>query len=78
MTSTWWTRSKNLRERFDGSGGIEDYAGLAAVRGDQVQRAVEMDAGFLVDGHPIGAGFGKFGDEEIGVFDHEVAIEGDL
>ncbi len=63
---------------FDGSGGIEDYAGLAAVRSDEVKRAIEMDAGFLVDGHPVGAGFGKFGDEEIGIFDHQVAIEGDF
>jgi hypothetical protein len=37
-----------------------------------------MHAGLLVDGNPIRAGIGKFGYEEIGIFDHEVAIEGHL
>jgi len=69
---------ENFSERFNGSGWIEDYAGFAAMRSDEVKRAIEMDAGFLVDGHPVGAGFGKFGDEEIGIFDHQVAIERDF
>ena len=34
-----------------------------------------MDAGFLVDGNPIGAGFRERGDKFIGPFDHQVTIE---
>jgi hypothetical protein len=37
--------------------------------------AIEMDAGFPVDGDPIGAGFGKCGDEVVGPINHEMAIE---
>src|SRR5277367_2673012 len=37
--------------------------------------AIEMDAGFLVDGDPISAGFGKCGDELIRAFNHEMTIE---
>ena len=66
---------EDFGEGFDGRGGIEDYTGLAAVRSDQVEGAIEMDAGFLVHGDPVGAGFRKFGDEEVGIFDHEMAIE---
>ena len=35
-----------------------------------------MDTGFLMDGNPIDAGFGKRGDEFVGSFDHQVTIEG--
>jgi hypothetical protein len=37
--------------------------------------AIEMDAGFLVDGDPISAGVGKRGDEFVRPFNHEVTIE---
>jgi hypothetical protein len=66
---------EDLGKGLDGSGRIEDYTGLAAVRSDQVEGAIEMDASFLMHGDPVGAGFGKFGDEEVRIFDHEVAIE---
>ena len=42
-----------------------------------MKSAVKMDAGFLVNGDPVGAGFGEGRDELIGIFDHEVAIECD-
>jgi len=54
---------ENLRERFDGSSGIKYHAGLAAMRRDQMEGAVEMNAGFLVDRDPVGTCFGKLGDE---------------
>jgi hypothetical protein len=37
--------------------------------------AIEMDAGFLVDGDPISAGFGKCGYEFVWTFNHEMTIE---
>jgi hypothetical protein len=37
--------------------------------------AIEMDAGFLVDGDPISAGFGKCGYELVRPFNHEMTIE---
>lgn len=43
-----------------------------------MEGTVEMDAGFLVDRDPISASFDKFGDEEVRILDHKVAIEGDL
>jgi hypothetical protein len=40
--------------------------------------AIEMQAGFLVDGNPIGPGFGKCGDEFVRPFNHEMTIEWDF
>src|SRR5215471_12818678 len=42
---------------------------------DVMQRAVQVYACFLVNGNPIGAGFGKDRDKFIRVFDHQVAVE---
>src|SRR5580704_13042548 len=69
---------KNLIESMDRCGRVYDYTGLASVGCDQMKGAVEMDAGFLVDGDPISPGFGKCGDEVIRPFDHEMAIEGNF
>jgi hypothetical protein len=66
---------KNLIEGVDRCGRVYDYSGLASVRCDQMKGAIEMDAGFLVDGDPIGAGFGKCGDEVVRPFNHEMTIE---
>ena len=35
-----------------------------------MERAIEMDTGFLMDGNPIDAGLCKCGDEFVGSFDH--------
>jgi hypothetical protein len=40
--------------------------------------AVEVDAGFLMDGDPVDASLGEGGDEFVGPFNHEMAIEGHL
>jgi hypothetical protein len=66
---------KNLIESMDRCGRVYDYSGLASVRCNQMKSAIEMDAGFLVDGNPISPGFGKCGDEVIRLFNHEMAIE---
>jgi hypothetical protein len=42
-----------------------------------MQGTVEMDAGFLVNGNPIGAGFGERRYEFVGSFNHEMTIERD-
>jgi hypothetical protein len=34
-----------------------------------------MNASFLMDRNPVGTGFDEFGDEKIGMLDHQVAIE---
>jgi hypothetical protein len=69
---------KNLIEGVDRCGRVYDHSGLASVCCDQVKGAIEMDAGFLVDGDPVGAGFGDGRDEVVGTFDHEMAVERDL
>ena len=43
-----------------------------------MESAVEVNAGFLMDGDPVDASFGEGGDKSVRPFDHEVAIEGDL
>ena len=42
-----------------------------------MERAIEMDTGFLMDGNPIDAGFRECGDEFVGSFDHQVTIQRD-
>ncbi len=69
---------EHFGQGFDGSSGIENYARLAAVGSNQVERAIKMNAGFLVDGHPVGSSFREYRDEKIGIFDHEMAIEWDF
>jgi hypothetical protein len=69
---------EDFRKRFDRRGGIENYAWLAAVRSNEVKRAVEMYASFLMDRDPVGARFSKFRDEVIGMLDHEMAIKRNL
>ena len=69
---------KNLVEGMDRCGRVNDHSGLASVRGDQMQGAIEMDAGFLVDRDPSSAGFRESGDEFVRPFNHEMTIEWDF
>jgi hypothetical protein len=69
---------EDLSESFYGRGGIKHYAGFASMRSDEVETAIEMDASLLMDGYPVGASFREFGNEEIGILDHEVTIERDF
>src|SRR5262249_12986142 len=64
-------------ERLDGCRWIYDDAGFTAVRSNQMERAIEMHAGFLMHRNPVCAGFRKGGDELIRAFDHQVAVEHD-
>ena len=45
---------------------------------DQMQGAIQVRTGFLVNGNPIGAGRREVGNEQVRVFDHQVAIEGQI
>ena len=67
---------ENFRERLDRRSGIENHTGLASVRGDEVEGAVKVNTGFLMNGNPIGPSVGKFGNEQVWIFDHQVTIEG--
>ncbi len=71
MMNQW----KNFIEGVDRCGRVYDHSGLASVRGDQMKGAIEMDAGFLVDRDPSGAGFRKCRYELVRPFNHEMAIE---
>jgi hypothetical protein len=59
-------------------GGIDDYRGLTSVRGNQVKRAIEVNASLLMDRYPVGAGFREGRNEIVGILDHQVAIEGNI
>ena len=72
---------KNLIDGVDRSAGIYNHSGLAPVRRDEAKGAIKMDASFLVDGDPIGSGFGERPDEFVRSFNHKVTVErhpGDL
>src|ERR1700746_179334 len=40
-----------------------------------MERPIEVNAGFLMHGNPIGTGLAKFRDEWIGILNHQVAIK---
>jgi hypothetical protein len=42
---------------------------------NQVQRAIQMPAGFLMHRNPIRASLGECGNEFVRIFDHQMAIE---
>jgi hypothetical protein len=71
-------QGKNLIEGVDRCGRVYDHSGLASVRCDQMKRAIEMDAGFLVDRDPSSAGFRESGDKFVRPFNHEMTIEWDF
>jgi hypothetical protein len=66
---------KNLIEGVDRCGRVYDHSRLTSMRCDQMKGAIEMDAGFLVDGDPISASLGECGDEFVWPFNHEMTIE---
>jgi hypothetical protein len=66
---------KNFIEGVDRCGRVYDHSGFTSVGGDQMKRAIEMNAGFAVDGDPISPGFGKCGYELVRLFNHEMTIE---
>jgi hypothetical protein len=70
-------KGKNFIERVDGSGRVQDHPGLAPVRSDEVEGAIEMNAGFLMDGNPMGTGVGEGRDELVRSLNHKMTIERD-
>jgi len=67
---------KDFREHLYRRGRVDHHTRKHAVVPNQLQRTVQMAAGFDLDGDHVGAGLGEGGDELVGVLDHEVAIEG--
>ena len=55
--------------------GVNYDARKHVVASNQVQRPVQMYAGFLVYGNPIGSCIREVGDVLIRIFDHQVAIQ---
>ncbi len=66
---------KNFLECVNGSGRVQDHPGLAPVRSDEMEGAVEMNAGFLMDGNPIGTGVGESRNELVWSLNHKMTIE---
>mmetsp|Transcript_2000 Transcript_2000/g.9027 ORF Transcript_2000/g.9027 Transcript_2000/m.9027 type:complete len:298 (-) Transcript_2000:14-907(-) len=68
---------EDVLEAFGGGSGVEDDARLASEVLDLVDGAVEVDGGraFRVDGDDVGASLGEVRDAELGLDDHEVAVE---
>jgi len=54
---------------------IDHHAGLAIVRLNQMERAVQMNTGFLMHGDPVRASFRKRRNKLIRILDHQMAIE---
>ncbi len=69
---------QHIVKRMNRSRGIDHHSRLAAVGGDQMQRAVQMNARLLMDRNPIGAGFGKGRNVVVGILDHQVAVQRNL
>jgi hypothetical protein len=72
---------KNFLECVNGSGRVQNHPGLAPVRSDEMEGAIEMKAGFLMDGNPMGTGVGEGRDELVRSLNHKMTIEryaGDL
>jgi len=69
---------EDFLEGVYGCSGVDYHGRLASVRTDEMKRAIEVDAGFLMHGNPVGAGLGEGFDEVIGIFDHQVAVERDV
>jgi len=66
---------KNLVESMDRSGRVYNHTRLTTVRCNEMEGTIQMDASFLMNGDPIGAGIGKDGDKLVRTFDHEMTIE---
>jgi hypothetical protein len=69
---------KNFIEAVDRCGGVDDHAGFAAMRSNETKGTIEMNASFLVDGNPIGAGLRECADEFVRSFNHEMTIKRDV
>jgi hypothetical protein len=69
---------KNFIEAVDRCGGVDDHTGFAAMRSNETKGTIEMNASFLVDGNPIGAGLRECADEFVQSLNHEMTIKRDV
>ncbi len=69
---------EHFAERLHRSGRIDRHARLHAQAANQLQGAIQVNAGFLMDRNPVRAGIGESRDELVGIFDHQMAVEGNI
>ncbi|VTR65137.1 hypothetical protein DESC_290207 [Desulfosarcina cetonica] len=69
---------KNPLQGFHGGRRVEGHAGAGARFADQLNRAVQMGTGLLMDGDIIGPGSGEIGDIAFRGLDHQMDIDGQL
>jgi hypothetical protein len=68
----------DILEQADGRRGVEDHSPLHAGVVDGVKNAVEVCAGFIMDGEDIGASLLEIVHIAAGVHNHQVYVEGFL
>ena len=71
-------KRKNFVKGVDRSGGVYHYSWLTTVGSDELERAIEVDTGFLMHRDPVDASLHESGDELVRPLNHEMAIERDL
>ena len=57
---------------------IDSHARLHAQAANQLQRPIQMNAGFLMDRHPVCPGVGEGRNIVVSIFDHQMAVEGNV
>ena len=66
---------QHLAQRLHRRRRIQDHADLHAVAANQVQRAVQVTAHFLMHRNPVGAGVGERRNVLVRILDHQMTIE---
>ena len=69
---------QHLAQRLDRGGRIDGDAGPHSVTANELQAAVQVNAGFLMNRNPVRTGIGEGRNVLVGILDHEVAIEGNI
>ena len=72
---------QNFDQKIDPGGWVNHDRGFHAVLGYELQGAVQVAAGLVVDADPVSTRLRKLFDEEVRIVDHQVAVErkvGDL
>src|SRR5690606_4616079 len=62
-------------QHLDRGGRVEHQAGLAAMRPDQLDGAVDVAAGLRVEADEVGAGGGEVRDDAVHRLDHQVHVD---
>src|SRR5215467_12197532 len=69
---------EHFGKQLDRSRWIDYYPGMAILTLDQVQRAVEVPCGFLMDRNPVRARIRERWNVLVRIFNHQVAVEREL